>query len=126
LTGFSSQANEFSTYMLLASNYILNQTTTPFSHLIFPHIHSFSNHLTTQNHLLRRVLIPDIVPAQVLGESSGQGGDFSLVAGDFEEVYGDDPEQAGTWGAVVTCFFIDCVSANSALTFLMSFALVFH
>ena len=43
--------------------------------------------------------------------------DFSFVAGDFQEVYGgraDDgswgsiPEdQAGQWGAVVTCFFLD-------------------
>jgi carnosine N-methyltransferase len=98
--------------MLLASNYILNQTTSPFSNLIFPNLHSFSNHPTTSEHLLRRVLIPDIVPSEVLGDGSGE---FSLVAGDFEEIYGTGDEgedgegQKGQWGGVVTCFFIDCV-----------------
>ena len=45
---------------------------------------------------------------------------FSLVAGDFEEIYGaDDAEgdgsgggmHAGPWDAVLTCFFIDTVRA---------------
>lgn len=63
-------------------------------------------------------------PADVLGE--GRGGAFSLVAGDFEEVYGPDHWEAGMpaegdeegqgqrgrWGGVVTCFFIDCVSTS--------------
>ena len=145
--GFASQANEFSTYMLLGSHFVLNQcaattdsslrnllihhrTTHAESHAIHPYLHSFSNHFTT-GHLLRRVLIPDICPAEVLG--AGQGGAFSLVAGDFEEVYGpehwddDDPSsefnqedggggaQRGKWGAVVTCFFMDCVSIMSFL-----------
>jgi carnosine N-methyltransferase len=103
------------------------------SHTIHPFLHSFSNHLSTAN-LLRAVPIPDTCPRDVLG--SGEGGAFSLVAGDFEEIYGvaleegesgsrgmegdnDDDAmsnnqhghatQRGQWGAVVTCFFIDCV-----------------
>ena len=42
----------------------------------------------------------------------GKGGAFSLVAGDFEELYGSEGDEGkrGAWGAVVTCFFIDCVS----------------
>lgn len=37
---------------------------------------------------------------------------FSLVAGDFEEIYGpdeydEDEPQAGLWDAILTCFFID-------------------
>ena len=48
-----------------------------------------------------------------------------MVAGDFEEIYGvaldeedgDEVEgrtrQRGKWGAVVTCFFIDCVSQSA-------------
>lgn len=80
---------------------------------IFPNLHSFSNHLTTHEHLLRSYLVPDVLPGQLLGPNS----DFSFVAGDFEEVYGgrsDDgrwgdipADQAGQWGAVVTCFFLD-------------------
>lgn len=81
--------------------------------------------------MLRPVSIPDICPRTVL-EAKG-GGPFSLIAGDFEEIYGvaldeDDDggssaadagdgvtdqaktKQKGQWGAVVTCFFIDCVS----------------
>jgi carnosine N-methyltransferase len=68
--------------------------------------------------------IPDVCPSDVLGE--GRGGAFSLVAGDFEEVYGPEHWEAGTpaegdqegqgqrgrWGGVVTCFFMDCVSVT--------------
>ena len=57
---------------------------------------------------MKRVHIPDTCPADVLG--GGQGGDFSLVAGDFEEIYGEDDGQKGQWSSVVTCFFIDTVS----------------
>ncbi|CAD6575410.1 MAG: hypothetical protein TREMPRED_001369 [Tremellales sp. Tagirdzhanova-0007] len=114
--GFVSQGNEFSTYMLLASHFVLNQTTRRGSHTIFPYLHSFSNQPTTLNHLLRQVQIPDICPADVLGD--GQGGAFSLIAGDFEELYGSegDEGQRGAWGAVVTCFFIDC--ARNVLSYL--------
>ena len=118
--------------MLLASHFVLNQsvpspsgktpltsklrTTHRFSHTIYPYLHSFSNHPSTLHNLLRRVRIPDTCPADVLG--GGQGGAFSLVAGDFEEIYGEEhwdgvDGQRGHWGAVVTCFFIDCVSQPS-------------
>ncbi|KAJ3367622.1 hypothetical protein HDU91_001256 [Kappamyces sp. JEL0680] len=39
--GYSCQGNEFSFYMLLASNYILNQVKEPFSIPIFPWIHQY-------------------------------------------------------------------------------------
>ncbi|WVQ85832.1 hypothetical protein IAT38_008000 [Cryptococcus sp. DSM 104549] len=135
--GFASEGNEFSAYMLIASHFVLNNTTERNSHHIFPFLHSFSNHPTTEHHLLRRVSIPDVAPTDVL--IPGLSGPFSLVAGDFEDVYGpkgwgegevkkrsDDDEggeyedgdvdQRGRWGAVVTCFFIDC--ARNVLKFL--------
>jgi carnosine N-methyltransferase len=89
------------------------RTTEAKSHRIHPYLHSFSNHLTTPN-LLRSVQIPDVCPANVLG--NGLGGPFSLVAGDFEDIYGAPGGEAeeghkGKWAAVVTCFFIDCVSS---------------
>ncbi|WRT70514.1 uncharacterized protein IL334_007512 [Kwoniella shivajii] len=153
--GFASQGNEFSSYMLIASDWVLNHTSHRHSHTIYPYLHSFSNHLSTMHNLLLRVQIPDICPSDVLG--NGQGGAFSLVAGDFEDIYGpsswdiprvlsnqiqiqtSDPKpdsnsdgygngdwdesqddgkvcQKGRWGAVVTCFFIDC--ARNVLNYL--------
>lgn len=77
--------------------------------------------------------VPDVVPADILAGITP--GNFSLVAGDFEEIYGpthwftpqssgsesDDEEagrvnQRGRWSAVVTCFFID--TARSVLNYM--------
>lgn len=100
--------------------------------MLFPYLHSWSNHQTTEKHLLRSVRVPDVVPADIL--SGVAQGNFSLVAGDFEEIYGpthwftpppgvdgDDEEnghvnQRGRWSAVVTCFFID--TARSVLNYM--------
>lgn len=82
-----------------------DRTTKPNYHYLHPFLHSFSNHLTTQ-HLLKRIHVPDICPADVLGD--GSGGEFSMVAGDFEEIYSDEA-QHGQWSSVVTCFFVDTV-----------------
>jgi hypothetical protein len=67
--------------------------------------------------MLKRVQIPDVLPSDL-----PPGSNFSLVAGDFEEVYGQqdgetDPNEpsAGLWDAVLTCFFIDTVTTLSLL-----------
>ncbi|KAI0372549.1 N2227-domain-containing protein [Pilatotrama ljubarskyi] len=104
--GFACQGNEFSHYMLLASFYMLNRTDEINKHTIYPYVHSFSN-IENNEGLLRPISIPDVLPS-----SLPPGSDFSLVAGDFEEIYGvedaDEGEpQAGQWDAVLTCFFID-------------------
>jgi len=110
--------------MLLPSYYVLNeqviiliiQTATYFGyrirtinqHTIYPYIHSFSNATSPQS-LLRGVSFPDILPS-----SLPPGSKFSMVAGDFEEIFGvhEDPEkdEREQWDAVLTCFFIDTVS----------------
>ncbi|KAG6823236.1 hypothetical protein H0H93_003993, partial [Arthromyces matolae] len=68
-------------------------------------LNNFSNVLSRQA-LLQRITIPDILPSDL-----PSGSKFSLVAGDFEEIYGveSDPDEphAGQWNAVLTCFFID-------------------
>ncbi|KAK7052931.1 hypothetical protein VNI00_004251 [Paramarasmius palmivorus] len=102
--GFACQGNEFSHYMLLASYLILNRTSQPRMHTIYPYVHSFSN-VTSRSSLLRAISIPDVVP------TLPPGSNFSFVAGDFEEIYGaetdaDEP-QAGLWDGILTCFFID-------------------
>jgi carnosine N-methyltransferase len=92
-------------------------------HTIYPYIHSFSNVL---NHdaMLRPIKIPDVLPSDipktanfslVAGESYPHfGAIYRKFAGDFEEVYGGNPDlqepQAGLWDAILTCFFIDTVS----------------
>jgi len=92
--------------MLLSSYLILNRTESIGEHTIYPYIHSFSN-IPSKEALLRPVKIPDVLPSDL-----PPGADFSLVAGDFEEIYGaedtDESEpHAGQWDAVLTCFFID-------------------
>ncbi|KAF9225053.1 N2227-domain-containing protein [Gyrodon lividus] len=104
--GFACQGNEFSHYMLLSSYLILNKTESVEEHMIYPYIHSFSN-IPSKAAMLRSVKIPDVLPSDL-----PPGSDFSLVAGDFEEIYGatntDESEpHAGQWDAVLTCFFID-------------------
>ncbi|KAF8944723.1 hypothetical protein BGZ47_003789 [Haplosporangium gracile] len=99
--GFSAQGNEFSYYMLLASNFILNKTQQINQFKIYPYIHSFSNIIKSSD-VLTEATIPDVNPSEI-----PRGTDFSMVAGDFIEVYGMEEENYGKWDAVVTCFFID-------------------
>lgn len=74
--------------------------------------------------MLRPIKIPDVLPSDipktanfslVAGKSYPHSGAiYRKFAGDFEEVYGGDPDlrepQAGLWDAILTCFFIDTVS----------------
>lgn len=103
--GFSCQGNEFSHYMLLASFFMLNRTSQANQHKIFPYVHTFSN-LPKKDAMLRAIYVPDVSPTSLPATS-----EFSLVAGDFEEIYGGQPQegepQSGQWNAIMTCFFID-------------------
>lgn len=100
-SGFSCQGNEFSFYMLLCSNFILNRASSTDQFKLYPFVHSFSN-VRSRETLLRSVSIPDVLPRNLPPDT-----DFSMVAGDFLEVYGAGSETEGKWDAVVTCFFID-------------------
>ncbi|KIP05611.1 hypothetical protein PHLGIDRAFT_24983 [Phlebiopsis gigantea 11061_1 CR5-6] len=104
--GFACQGNEFSHHMLLASFFILNRTNAVNQYTIYPYVHSFSN-IRDKTALLRPISFPDVSPLSLPADSN-----FSLVAGDFEEIYGpdeyeDDEPQAGSWDAILTCFFLD-------------------
>ncbi|KAF4612945.1 hypothetical protein D9613_010831 [Agrocybe pediades] len=98
--GFACQANEFSHYMLLTSYFILNKTAAVNEHTFYPYVHSFSN-APNMKSIAQAITIPDVNPS-----SLPPGSNFSLVAGDFEEIFGS-PEQEEAWDAVLTCFFID-------------------
>jgi len=113
--GFTCQGNEFSHYMLLVSHFVLNRTRTINQYAIYPYIHSFSN-IPQEPALLRSVSIPDILPSDLPSECN-----FSLVAGDFEEIYGvtDEDDHSGRWNAILTCFFID--TAKNIINYLKIF-----
>lgn len=98
--GFSCQGNEFSFYMLLASHFILNKSTRTNQHTIYPFVHSSSNWRSSHD-MLSPVRIPDVLPASLPPLS-----EFSMVAGEFVEVYSKAEERQG-WNVVSTCFFID-------------------
>ncbi|KAJ1653620.1 hypothetical protein IWQ61_006296 [Dispira simplex] len=100
--GFSCQGNEFSFYMLFVSNFILNKSGVMNQYTVYPFIHTFSNNLSA-DHQVRGVQVPDVLPSDLVPADV----DFSMSAGDFTEVYGQDPCEYGTWDSVVTCFFID-------------------
>eukprot|EP00128_Syssomonas_multiformis_P000879 Colp12_sorted_trinity150504_noHs@22405 len=95
--GFTCQGNEFSFYMLLASNFILNRSGGPFQYTIYPWILNFSNNYHMEDQL-RAVRVPDIDPACLPPNSN-----FSMAAGDFLEVY----LEKNKWDVVATCYFID-------------------
>mmetsp|Transcript_5412 Transcript_5412/g.8895 ORF Transcript_5412/g.8895 Transcript_5412/m.8895 type:complete len:380 (+) Transcript_5412:106-1245(+) len=96
--GYQVQGNEWSYFMLLGSQFILNRSEGSESYTIYPWLHSTSNVVNTDD-FLRPVSVPDMDPS-VLPPNS----DFSMIAGDFIEIYS---KQIGQWDCVCTCFFID-------------------
>ncbi|RKO94061.1 N2227-like protein [Blyttiomyces helicus] len=101
--GFTTQGNEFSFFMLLVSAFILNNTEGPRDHILFPWIHSFSNHTSTEN-MLRPVYVPNVATADIPPTAG-----FSMVAGEFCSVYNSEPgtHDEHSRDAVVSCFFLD-------------------
>jgi len=88
--------------MLLTSFFILNKTTEIKKHTFYPYVHSFSN-APNKRSILQAISIPDVSPSDL-----PPGSDFSLVAGDFEEIFGDPEEpRFEEWDSIMTCFFID-------------------
>lgn len=107
--GFFSQGNEFSYFMLLTSYYILNCIKKPQTQELFPFVWETKNLLKTE-HQMKSILIPDVNPSSLPKNSQ-----FSMVAGDFMEVYGTE-EHASSWDVVLSCFFLD--TANNILEYL--------
>ncbi len=124
--GFSCQGNEYSFYMLLAANFILNQVDQVNQFDMYPFVHQHVN-LMTASDQVRPVSIPDINPASInrtvksddvdnenvendekaaVIAVTNPPADFSMVAGDFVEVYSDENYRE-SFDCVVTCFFID-------------------
>lgn len=107
--GYSVQGNEFSLFMLLASDFILNGAmATPERPLkIYPWLlDSRNNH--SQEDLTRFVLIPDVDPWATLCPEGRRQPEFSMAAGDFSSIY-DSPKEVNQWDCVACCFFLDAV-----------------
>lgn len=95
--------------MLYTSAYILNSSSASNQFVIHPFCHSLSN-IRTSDGATREIPIPDVNPAQELLQG---GGNMSMAAGDWLDIYQD---QDGQWDAVVTCFFID--TAHNVIDYL--------
>ncbi|KAK7420025.1 hypothetical protein QQX98_003031 [Neonectria punicea] len=102
--GFTAEGNEISYHQLLASSYILNGCSTAKQHTIYPWVHSFSNHLTRENHL-RSYSVPDIHPGATLAGVPNPGS-MSMCAADFLCLYTDD-EHKDEYDVVASVFFLD-------------------
>lgn len=95
--GYSCQGNEYSMFMILASNFLINRCCQVDAHSIYPWIHSGINHLSFADQTAA-VKFPDANPQDI-----PQGVDFSMAAGSFLDVY----QQPESWDGIVTNFFID-------------------
>lgn len=109
MKGFECQGNEFSLYMLLASNYVLNKCKTRNCTEIYPWIHQYSNNVKTDD-MIASVTFPDVEP-----DNLPEDAQFSMVAGDFLEVYSAQ-EYENSRDVVVTCFFLD--TAHNVLEYI--------
>ncbi len=99
--GFECQGNEFSLFMLIASNFVLNKCSSRNCFKVYPYIHQHTNVMAGAD-MIRGVSFPDVNPNELTGYAR-----FSMAAGDFLEVYGE-PEYEGSQDCVATCFFLDC------------------
>ncbi|XP_058493136.1 carnosine N-methyltransferase [Solea solea] len=95
--GYICQGNEWSLFMLFSSNFVLNRCEKVNALTLYPWIHQFSNNKKSSDQT-RPIRFPDVNP-----QSLPLTSDFSMVAGDFVEVYSD----TDSWDCVATCFFID-------------------
>ncbi|KAK2902338.1 carnosine N-methyltransferase isoform X1 [Channa argus] len=95
--GYTCQGNEWSLFMLFSSNFVLNRCEKVNALTLYPWIHQFSNNKKSSDQT-RPIRFPDVNP-----QSLPINSDFSMVAGDFVEVYVD----SDSWDCVATCFFID-------------------
>lgn len=105
--GFSAQGNEFSYFMLLCSNIIINQLSKD-AITIYPYIDQVTNQWSFEKQA-RGINIPHIDPNAAYNNNDC---DYSICAGDFVEIY-KDPED---FDVIVSCFFLD--TAKNVLEYL--------
>ncbi|NP_001089556.1 uncharacterized protein LOC734612 [Xenopus laevis] len=104
--GYSCQGNEWSFFMLFSSNFVLNRCSEINAFKIYPWIHQFSNNRRSSDQI-RPAYFPDVNPHDLPPNAN-----FSMTAGDFEEIYTDQC----SWDCIATCFFID--TAHNVLDYI--------
>ena len=112
VAGYDAQGNEFSYYMMLASNFVLNSTSDLLQRAIYPWVHQSSNNVSDVD-AQRPARFPDVCPS-VAAEGGGPLR-MSMCAGDFVEVYTQD-DMHGAFDCVLSCFFLD--TAENVLQYL--------
>ncbi|KMZ80700.1 hypothetical protein PVIIG_03067 [Plasmodium vivax India VII] len=110
--GYRSQGNEFSYFMLLASNFILNYYNEKESLKIQPYCLNTLNRRKRDDHL-KVVTLPDINTYNKAILTT----DFSMCAGELIEVY---ERERGSFDGVLTCFFMD--TAKNIFLYIRTFA----
>ncbi|XP_055593514.1 carnosine N-methyltransferase [Uranotaenia lowii] len=103
--GYYCEGNEFSLFMLIASNFVLNRCVIENQCTFYPWVHQYVNNLSRSDQI-EAIYFPDISPTKFPPK-----GTMNMVAGDFLQVYKDE----NYWDCVATCFFIDC--ANNIIEF---------
>mmetsp|Transcript_96390 Transcript_96390/g.269714 ORF Transcript_96390/g.269714 Transcript_96390/m.269714 type:complete len:460 (+) Transcript_96390:91-1470(+) len=107
--GYCVQGNEFSLYMLLGSDFILNGgIATPERPLKISPWLLESRNVHGPGDALRAVEIPDVDPWAVLCPAGSKHPEFSMAAGEFFSIY-NNPKEAEQWDCVASCFFLDAV-----------------
>jgi len=98
--------------MALPAHFIINIVNKPECLQLFPWVTTPGNSFKMEDHL-RPCIVPDRTAGSYLNAPGA--GPMSFELGDFVEGF-SQPEDEGTWDAVVTCFFID--TANDVLEYL--------
>ena len=109
--GYCVQGNEFSLYLLLGSDFILNGgVATPERPLKISPWLLESRNVHGIDDPVRCVQIPDVDPWAVLspGDDDSPLPEFSMAAGEFFSIY-NHPKEAAQWDCVASCFFLDAV-----------------
>merc|ERR1719400_134522 len=96
--GFATQGNEFSYFMLLCHNVIVNQLGQK-EVTIYPYVDQVTNQWSFEKQS-RAIRIPNVDPRIIMQKKRGQL-DYSICAGDFTEIYKDP----ASFDVVASCFF---------------------
>lgn len=109
--GYAVQGNEFSLYMLLASDFILNGgVASPEKPLRISPFLLESRNVKEAGDPTRPIPIPDVDPYSLMSDRPSGGEveppEFSMAGGEFVSIY-SSPREKGAWDCVVACFFLD-------------------
>ena len=104
VAGFDAQGNEFSYFMLLMGDFIMNHSSEKECFSVHPWLGGANNSMS-RNDEFEMIKFPDISPTRSVESALGDV-QMSVAAGEFLMCY-DTPSGHSTWDAVATCFFID-------------------